>query len=129
MRSLLVSVFAAAALIGTESAAFGEVLPCKPAFVELKEPLSISMGSWELTFNLLAIGCAEKLAPKWPPPLEKLKKQLESELREPHPVQTLFLIRDRSVDLRERVTRCLNNALGSKVVEDAFMFNAKASEY
>jgi hypothetical protein len=77
----------------------------------------------------LAIGCREKLQGVWPPSIDVLKREFLPELQEPHPVQTLMLIRDRSPELRERLVERLNAVFEQRIVYDVFLFDAKAAEY
>lgn len=101
---------------------------CTPGYVLLDDPVRLTIGSSELTFSILAVGCEESLSKAWPLDVKELEKKLSIELREPHPVQTLLLIHDRSLDLRRRVTRRVNEVLGKSVVEDVFLFEAKVLE-
>jgi len=102
---------------------------CTPAYFEFKETVVVSVGASELSFRLLAIGCHEKLKSVWPPPKEALEREFLPELREPHPVQILMMIRDRSPELRKRLTERLNDVFKQRVVYDVFLFDAKAVEY
>jgi hypothetical protein len=101
---------------------------CRPTYMVLERPVEINVGASELRFSLLAVGCEKELAPAWPPELEKLQREFAAELSEPHPVQTLLLIRERAPDLRRRLTRRLNSVLGMPVAYDVFLYDARASE-
>lgn len=101
---------------------------CTPTYSALDKPLTVKIGAWDLTFRLLAIGCKEQLIQAWPPNIDKVQKLLAQELQEPHPVAILFQIRNRSPELRARVTATLNKALGKKVVTDVFLYSASAAE-
>ena len=101
---------------------------CTPTYFELQEPLSFPVGASELSFRLLVIGCHENLVDVWPPSKQDLERELLSALQEPHPVQILILIRDRSPELRERLVERLNDLFEKSVVYDVFLFDAKAAE-
>lgn len=102
---------------------------CTPAYAELEGgPLKVSVGVWEISFNLLVVGCRENLLRVWPPDRRVLESELALEMQEPHPVQTLFLIRERSPELRKRLTKRLNKIFQEPVVSDVFLFDAKAAE-
>ena len=101
---------------------------CVPAYAVLDDALDIPVGTWELRFRLLVVGCDQGLRENWPPKLDQLKRELAIELQEPHPVQTLLLIRERSPQLRQRLVKRINKLLASHVVEDVFLFDAKAAE-
>lgn len=101
---------------------------CKPAYAVLEEQVKLQVGASELSFSLLVVGCEEALAAAWPPRIADLQKELAIELAEPHPVQVLFLIRERSPELRRRLTGRVNRVLGKSVVYDVFLFHAKAAE-
>jgi hypothetical protein len=94
----------------------------------LEEPVKVQVGGSELSFKLLAVGCEDALTTTWPPKREELEQELAKELREPHPVQILFLIRDRSPDLRRQVTRSLNKVLGKEIVRDVFLYSPRVAE-
>jgi hypothetical protein len=101
---------------------------CQPAYMVLEEPVKVQVGGSELSFKLLAVGCEDALTTTWPPKREELEQELAKELREPHPVQILFLIRDRSPDLRRQVTRSLNKVLGKEIVRDVFLYSPRVAE-
>lgn len=128
-HATLAMVLGSVLLLGGASKQPESEVVCTPSYFELSEPVSVSVGVSQLSFRLLAIGCRESLEELWPPSVDKLEAELQVELREPHPVQTLFLIRDRSPELRERVTERLNTVFEKRVVYDVFLFDAKAVEY
>lgn len=102
---------------------------CTPAYFELERRVAVDVGASELSFRLLAVGCREELGEVWPPAHELVEQQLQPELQEPHPVQILMMIRDRSTDLRVRLTARLNEGVfNSPVVYDLFLFEARAAE-
>jgi len=127
-RSLLIAAALGLVCGGAAGASTGSKAGCTPAYVVLDAPVKILTGASELSFELLAVGCKEALASAWPPKMDKLVKELTAELQEPHPVLILFWIRDGSPDLRKRVTCRLNRVLGKPVVQDVFLFEAKAAE-
>lgn len=102
---------------------------CTPAFFELKEPLEVPAATGTVSFRLLAVGCAEDLGRAWPPPLDRLEQAFASELQEPHPAQTLLMMRDRSPELRARLTKRLNEVLNNARASDVFLFDAESSEH
>ena len=88
----------------------------------------MSIGASVLNSRMLAIGCNEDLGSVWPPPRDLIERVLLPELKEPHPVQILMMIRDRSPDLRKRLVLQLNSIIGNAVVHDVFVLDAKAAE-
>jgi len=127
-RYFLIAAAIGFAWVGSASARPDSRASCRPTYVVLAEPVKIRTGASELSFNLLAVGCEELLARAWPPKIQDLEREFTLELKEPHPVQILFLIRERSPDLRQRLTRRLNHVLGKPVVSDVFLYGAKAAE-
>lgn len=115
-------------LVATRGEADGAKRQCTPAYAVLQEEISVPLGNWHLNFRLLAVGCQESLSRAWPPRREVLERELASELSGQHPVKTLLLINEQSSDFRKRVTGKVNKILGSPVVQDVFLFNAKAAE-
>lgn len=101
---------------------------CTPAFVELTEPVEVPSGECTISFRLLAVGCAEDLEGAWPPTLDRLEQEFGRELQEPDPQQTLLMIRNRSPELRARLTRRLNDVLNDGRASDVFLFDARCSE-
>lgn len=101
---------------------------CTPAYAVFDRPLKIVIGSWELSFRLLAVGCKEKLHEIWPPNRELLEQEIATELKGTHPVRILFMIDERSPDLRKRIARRVNKITTTPVVEDVFLYDAKAAE-
>lgn len=81
-----------------------------------------------MSFRLLAVGCEEKLHKVWPPNRELLEQELATELKGTHPVRILFTIDERSPDLRKRVAKSVNKITATPVVEDVFLYDAKAAE-
>jgi hypothetical protein len=114
------------ALVSNPGFAAREV--CTPTYAVFNEEVDISVGSWNVSFHLLAVGCKESLLQRWPPKQEELLRELALELQSPHPVQILGLIRDHSPELRRRLVKKINKVLGTPVVKDVFLFDAKASE-
>jgi hypothetical protein len=102
---------------------------CTPAFFELQEPIEIPAGAWTISFRLLAVGCAEDLGRVWPPSLDRIEQAFIPELQEPHPIQTLLMIRDHSPEMRARLTKKLNEVLKDARANDVFLFDAKGSEH
>lgn len=123
------AVLGCALLLGATSKKLAPTDNCTPAYFEFKGPIVVSVGASELSFRLLAIGCHENLEGVWPPSKVALEREFLPELQEPHPVQILLMIRDRSPELRERLVERLNNVLKEPVVYDVFLFDAKAAEY
>jgi hypothetical protein len=129
MRHLLFAiVLSGAVLLGSAGKKPAPADSCTPAYFELQEPLVLSVGASELTFRLLVIGCHETLVDVWPPSKEALERGFLPELSEPHPVQILMMIRDRSPELRARLVDKLNEFFEKNVVYDVFLFDAKAAE-
>lgn len=122
------SVLGSTLLLGGASKEIAPEGTCTPAYFEFKEPVRVSVGVSELSFRLLAIGCRENLEDVWPPSMEAVEREFRPELQEPHPVQTLLMIRDRSPRLRERLVGGLNRAIKQHAVHDVFLFDAKAAE-
>jgi hypothetical protein len=108
--------------------ALGPSASCTPTFFELDRAVEVRTGAWTISFRLLAVGCEEDLGRAWPPPLDRLEQAFTPELQGPHPVQTLMMIRDRSPELRARLTKRLNDVLEGGRAHDVFLFGAKGSE-
>jgi hypothetical protein len=122
------AILAGALLLGGAVESQRSATPCTPAFFELKEPVEVRTGGGTISFRLLAVGCAEDLGRAWPPSLDRLEEAFTPELREPHPVQTLMLIREKSPELRARLTKRLNEVLKGAHAYDVFLFAAQGSE-
>lgn len=101
---------------------------CRPALATLDDPVKLDLGASELSFRLVAVGCDNDLKAAWPPDMAGLEKGLEVDLQEPHPVQILLMIRDRSPELRQRLTHRLNAVLKRPVISDVFLYDAKVAE-
>lgn len=101
---------------------------CTPTYGTIDPPLTLNIGALELSFSIVAVGCQERLDPVWPPPRKELESALVTELRDRHPVEIIFQINDDSTEIRRRVTAVLNNVLGGSVVNDVFLFKARAAE-
>ncbi len=127
MRMLVLAILAASLAAG----GLGDEAnnKCTPAYFELDEAVRVSVGASVLSFRMLAIGCKEDLGSVWPPPRDSIERALLPELKEPHPVQILMMIRDRSPDLRKRLVIQLNSIIDNAVVHDVFIFDAKAAEH
>ncbi len=121
-------LFGVALLLVASLGCSKERMECTPTYGLLDPPLRLNIGALELSFSIAAIGCQERLDPVWPPPREKLESALGAELRDRHPVETIFQINDDSPEIRRRVTAVLNNVLGGSVVNDVFLFKARAAE-
>lgn len=101
---------------------------CTPGYGVVERPIEIEVGSWNLSFMLLAVGCEERLRVVWPVDSKTIARELSSEFQNEHPVQTLLHIRDRSLELRKRICGKLNSILGERAVYDVFIYDAKAAE-
>lgn len=101
---------------------------CVPTYAELEHPVEVEVGNWEISTKIVAIGCRENLSSSWPPDRRQLEMALRTEWSEPHPVQILQLISERSPEIRKRVSAIINKVIGKKVVNDVLFFDARAAE-
>ena len=124
-----VVVLASASLLGVGSVEAAPAVVCTPTYFELEEPVAVAVGVSELSFRLLAIGCREELEGVWPPAAESLDREFQAALSEPHPVQILMLIRERSPELRKKLVARLNAIFERRLVHDVFLYDGRVAEH